>query len=461
MSRTRAPHLQSALRLAALTLALAGWRTTVSHAQSPQRAPLLPAATPIAASNIALLPSELTLADLYARVERRSPRYAAARSLADAARARVAGARRPPDPQLQFGLMNYRLPGLTPMEVLGMKQLQLMQMVPVAGKLRLSGRVADALATSAGARAQEVRWEQRSRVAMAFYDLYQADRAVAVALETRRLVQDIAATTQTMYAVGDGRQADVLRARVEVARMNEDIVRMETMRTAMASRLSGLLDEPLDTTRVTPSLPRLPEELPSLDALVSEAESNRPMVRAGEADLLAANNAERLARREIWPDLQIGVQYGQQRGAMGTERMGSLMLGASLPVFARSRQLQMRVEAGAMRSMARADLAAMRADTRARVAELYADFVRGRNLRALYRTTVLPQAEAAVTSSLAAYRVGVVNLMTLLENQMTVNRYRQELFALEAEQGKAIAELEMLIGRELFDANSRAARGEE
>jgi len=184
-------------------------------------------------------------------------------------------------------------------------------------------------------------------------------------------------------------------------------------------------------------------------------------VRAGEADLLAANTAERLARREIWPDLQVGVQYGQQRGAMGTERMGSLMLGASLPVFARSRQLQMRVEAGAMRAMARADLAAMRADTRARVAELYADFVRGRNLRALYRTTVLPQAEAAVTSSLASYRVGAVNLMTLLENQMTVNRYRQELFALEAEQGKAIAELEMLIGRELFDANSRVARGEE
>lgn len=342
-----------------------------------------------------------------------------------------------------------------------MKQLQLMQMVPVAGKLRLSGRVADALATSAGARAQEVRWEQRSRVATAFYDLYQADRAVGIAFETRRLVQDIATTAQTMYAVGDGRQADVLRARVEVARMNEDILRMETMRRAMASRLSGLLDEPLDTTHVTPSLPKLPEELPSLDALVSEAESNRPMVRAGEADLLAANTAERLARREIWPDLQVGVQYGQQRGAMGTERMGSLMLGASLPVFARSRQLQMRVEAGAMRAMARADLAAMRADTRARVAELYADFVRGRNLRALYRTTVLPQAEAAVTSSLASYRVGAVNLMTLLENQMTVNRYRQELFALEAEQGKAIAELEMLIGRELFDANSRVARGEE
>ena len=357
--------------------------------------------------------------------------------------------------------MNDRLPALAPMEGLGMKQLQLMQMLPLAGKLGLSGRVAEAQAAAAGERAQDVRWDQRSRVAMAFYDLYQADRAVAVAVETKRLVEDIATTTQTMYAVGEGRQSDVLRARVEIARMNEDIVRMGTMRTAMASRLRGLLDEPLDTTSVTPILPRLPDELPPLAALVDEAEANRPMVRAGEADLLAATAAERLARRELWPDLQVGIQYGQLGGAMGTERMGSLMLGASVPIFARDRQLQMRVEAGAMRAMARADLAAMRADTRARVAELYADFVRGRNLGVLYRTTILPQAQAAVTSSLASYRVGAVNFMTLLDNQMTVNRYRQELFALEAEQGKAVAELEMLIGRELFDANLRAQRGEE
>jgi outer membrane protein TolC len=131
--------------------------------------------------------------------------------------------------------------------------------------------------------------------------------------------------------------------------------------------------------------------------------------------------------------------------------MGSLMLGASLPVYGRSRQLRMRDEAAAMRNMSVADLAAMRAETRGRIAELYADYMRARNLRALYRTTVLPQAEATVTATFAAYRAGDVNLMTLLDNQMTVNRYRQELISLDAEQGKAIAEIEMLLGRALFD----------
>lgn len=382
---------------------------------------------------------------------------AAARALADAAWARTPGARRLPDPQLQLGFMNYEVPRLAPMATLGMTQLQVMQMVPVAGKLSLSGRVADAQAAGASARAVDVRWEQRARLAMAFYDLYVADRSLGVARETRQLVEDIAATAQAMYAVGDAQQADVLRARVDIARMNEEIVRMATMRTAMGARLAGVLDEPIDTTRLSPELPDLPNDLPTLDALVREAEANRPMIRAGEADVQAASAAERLARREIWPDLQVGVQYGQRGGAMGTERMGSLMLGASIPIFARDRQLQMRVEAGAMRAMAQSDLSAMRADTRARVAELYADFTRARNLGSLYRTAVLPQAESAVTASLASYRVGAVNLMTLLDNQMTVNRYRQELFVLEAELGKSLAELEMLIGRSL---TAPAAPGE-
>jgi hypothetical protein len=44
--------------------------------------------------------------------------------------------------------------------------------------------------------------------------------------------------------------------------------------------------------------------------------------------------------------------------------------------------------------------------------------------------------------------------MTLLDDRMTVNAYRQQLIALQAEEGRVWADLEMLIGRSLVDANS-------
>ena len=72
-------------------------------------------------------------------------------------------------------------------------------------------------------------------------------------------------------------------------------------------------------------------------------------------------------------------------------------------------------------------------------------------LGALYRGTILPQAHTTVSAALAAYRVGSVDFMTLLDDQMTVNQYRQDLFALEAQRGEALAELEMLLSRPLFN----------
>ena len=396
----------------------------------------------------------LILGEAYDLAARANPRLKAARAVVRAAHARIPSAKLPPDPQLQLGFMNYELPGLKPMDPLGMTQLQLMQMLPVGGKLGLAGDVAEARAAAEAERSADVAWDVRSRVAMAFYDLYATDQSLSVGRETLRLLQDARATAEAMYRVGEGRQADVLRAQVEIARMTEDTIRMQTMRTAMAARLNALLDRDATLAVPPPVLPAFPGSVPALDSLQTAAQENRPMVRAGREEVQAASASARLARRELIPDLQLGLQYGQRGGEMGTERMGSLMLGASVPIFARSRQLRMRDETIAMREMAEADVAAMRADTRADVAGAFANLTRARALAALYRNTILPQAEATAASALASYRVGGVDFMTLLDNRMVVNEYRQELFRLEAEEGRSWAELEMLLGRQLFDANS-------
>ncbi len=417
---------------------------------------VLPASGTIAAQ----APSPaLTLSEVYQRAGG-SPRVAAAVATAAASSARVASAKRPPDPEVQLGFMNRELPSLAPMKPLGMTQIQVMQMIPTPGKLGLAGRVASETAAAARYRATDAFWETRARAAMAFYDLYVIGHQIDIARETKQLVADIAKTSQTMYAVGEAKQADVLRSQVGVARMTEEIQRMESMRTAMLGRLTGILDQPQDSITGSPILPDLPDSLPPLATLIEEAERRRPMLQAGERDVAAATAGERLARKEIWPDLQLGVQYGWRGAEMGTERMGSLMIGAAIPIYARSRQLAMREEAAAMRLMSAADLAAMRAETRGRMIELYADYTKARNLGALYTTTIIPQAEGAVTASFSAYRVGSVDFMTLLDNQMSVNEYRQQLIAFAAEQGKAIAEMEMMLGRELFNPTltSRPAR---
>ena len=396
----------------------------------------------------------LLLGTVLDAVERANPRMDAARSGARASRARVPAATRPPDPQLQLGWMNYELPSLRPMDAIGMTQLQLMQMVPVAGKLRLAGAAATARADATATRVADVSFDLRTRAAMVFYDIYAVDGSLGVARGTLRLLQDIGDITVRMYQVGDGRQADVLRANVEQARMQEEIIRMQAMRATMMARMNALRNDPLNQPVGPTRLPLFPTVVPGLDSITRLADVGRPMIRAGAQDVDAADAAAQLARREIWPDLQVGVQYGQQPGPDGAQRMASLMVGASLPIFAKQRQYQMREETDAMRAMAAADLLAMRAETRGAVGEAYASLGRARRLAELYRTSVLPQARATVASSLAAYQAGTVNFMTLLDAQMTLNRFAAELFTLEADEGKAWAELEMLTGRVLVDAHT-------
>jgi outer membrane protein TolC len=173
------------------------------------------------------------------------------------------------------------------------------------------------------------------------------------------------------------------------------------------------------------------------------------MLESGRLGVAQAGTRADLVRKEIWPDPVIGFAYGQRGGEMGTERMGSAMIGFSIPIFAKSRQLRMRDEAAAMQAMANAELADMRAQVGARVGELLAELDRTRTLLGLYKSEILPQARANVQASFSSYRVGSVDFMTLVDAQMTVNEYEQEVYALMAEYGLSVAELEMTIGREL------------
>jgi outer membrane protein TolC len=122
------------------------------------------------------------------------------------------------------------------------------------------------------------------------------------------------------------------------------------------------------------------------------------------------------------------------------------MVGITIPLWAGARQLPLRREMAAMQSMEEARERGLYNETLARIAELHAEAQRARNLLSLYADAILPQAQASVESALSAYRVGRVEYLTLVQNQMTVNRYEIETVRLRSDYHRALAELEALIG---------------
>jgi outer membrane protein TolC len=386
----------------------------------------------------------LTLAEALRMAETANPMLRAARASAIAASARIAPAGALPDPELQFGLMNRMASDFgSTMDPMTMNQVQLMQMLPWPGKLGNARRAAARMAGAAQADALDQALMLAAQVRMAYYEVANADRSLEVMRRTQNLLRDFLQISTTMYAVGTAIQQDVLRAQVEVARMGEDITRMEQERVAMAARLNALLGREATTPVPAVELPEPGDELPPADSLIAGALERRPALVAGTERVAAAEATLAGARRELFPDFRVGVAY-QSRPAY--DDMISLMVGISLPIFAGRRQLPMRRQMAAMRDMAAAELLSARNETIARVVEMRARTERDRNLARLYRSSILPQARGAVQAALASYRVGRVSFMQLVDNQMTVNQYEIETIRLLADYQQALGELTALTG---------------
>ena len=393
-------------------------------------------------------PDTLRVADALRIAHEASPMLRAVRASAAAASQRVGPAGALPDPQLQVGLMNRMASDFgSTMDPMTMNQVQLMQMLPWPGKLGGAKRAARHTAAAARADAEEQERMLAAQVRMAYYQTAYADRALEVMGRTRDLLRTFLDVSTTMYAVGSAVQQDVLRAQVEVARMGEEITRMGQERVAMSARLNALLGR----SAMTP-IPGLElretdrGDLPPVDSLIAWALAQRPALVASVERVAAADASLSAARRELFPDFTLGVQY-QQRPQFPT--MVSLMVGINLPLFAGAKQLPMRREMAAMRDMAAAELANLQNETVARIIETRARAIQDQNLIRLYSGGILPQARAAVQAALSSYRVGRVTFMTLVDNQMTVNRYETEAYRLLADYHQAVGELEALVGREV------------
>ena len=238
------------------------------------------------------------------------------------------------------------------MPPLGMTQLQLMQMVPLGGKLGWPGRVAGAQADATSERAEDLVWDATQPdcdgVLRPLRNRPAAWRRTRDAARCSRPSPD---TAESMYRVGEGRQADVLRAQVEIAKM----VGGHAAHAGHARDHGGTPECAARTAARQTSIgapcfgPRSPTPMPDHGWLDSVAANGRPMIRAGLKDAQAADAIGSSSReKRSFPTSRSACSTASamrrppSRRQIGgtTERMGSLMIGASIPVFARDRQLR-------------------------------------------------------------------------------------------------------------------------
>jgi len=357
-----------------------------------------------------------------------------------------------PDPQLTLGAMNLPVNSFAfNQEPMTGKLVSLMQMFPFPGKLALATDMAEYEAAAVKFQQQEVRNQIIQMVKRAYYDLYAIDRARETIEKNKALMKQFVQVTEIKYATGSGLQQDVLRAQVELSKLEDDLIMWEQKRVAGTALLNALLnrdpDSRFEVTSQDLALPKDPLPLVSL----SEVEERRPLLRAWKERMGRAEAAVKLTRRDYWPNFTLGTSYNQRdnlANGMIMHDFFSVTVSLNIPLYYKRKQGAKVAEKELDRAAVAAEYENARAGVLAEIESLKADLERNRKRVELYQGGILIQAQQSLESALAGYQVGKVDFLTLINNWMMVENYELQYFFALADYRKALAGYELAIGRE-------------
>jgi outer membrane protein TolC len=399
-------------------------------------------------------PSELgegsTLADYLAYAAAKNPALQAAYYRWQAARERIPQAAALDDPQLTY---RYFIGGMGFGGDMEQRQgLGLSQPVPWPAKLLLRVRLAETEAQVEQKRLEVARFKLNYDVTVAYAEYWYLSQALAVTQENVRLMRYLEGVARARYTAGTGMHPDVLRAQMELGKLENDTRALRDLQGPTVAKLNAVLNRPVDSPLPWPKeTPAQAAPIDEKQLLASLREAN-PELKAMDLEVGRQDLRRRLARQDYMPDFMVGVEWmdmtATSGGMMEADDTWAVMAGMSLPIWWGKYAAGVR-EAQAMQQAA-VDERADKANTLAVDAKLAAYGLRDAQRRMdLYKDALLPKARQAIEAVQASYRTGAASLLEGIDAQRTLLEFELNYRRALAESWQRLAELEMLLGRQL------------
>jgi cobalt-zinc-cadmium efflux system outer membrane protein len=388
---------------------------------------------------------------LIAEALENNPEIQAALREREAARQRISPAGALDDPMIEAGVINAPLAS-SPFnrEDMTMKMIGLSQNLPYPGKRGLRQDVAAKDAEAVGYGYQETVNRITRGIKTAYIDLGLTLEMTKLVKKNKLILERFLRIAEGRYEVGQGSQADVLKAQTQVSRMTDELLKLARERPTIEAELIRALGRSANVAAPMPEPPQLREETLNLESLRETALRQRPQLLALQSLIARNDKALELARKAYYPDFNVRLSYGQRNNMLdGASRsdMVTMTMGVNLPIWRDSKLAPRVAESLALRDQAVSMYQAQRNEVSANLRQQVAMAEQNLKSARLYQTAILPQARLTVESALAAYRVNRVDFLTLLDSQMTVFNYEISLLTAMASYNKALAEIDLLTGK--------------
>ena len=229
------------------------------------------------ASTAASAQSTLTLAEAEQRALTGDPAIGALQARTRAMQDTAVADGQLPDPKLRTGIYNLPLDDFdASREPTTQLRLGIVQAFPRGDSLRYKQQQTEWMANAEQAKAETEQRKLVRDVRKTFLELYYQTQAEHVISKTRRLFAQLVDITQAHYATGRVSQQDVLRASLELSRLDDRTTRIrneaDRQRAMLAKWIGEAASTPLDS-----SFPDLPA-LPARDTIAADYRSTRSFV---------------------------------------------------------------------------------------------------------------------------------------------------------------------------------------
>ena len=380
------------------------------------------------------------LAEYVRYAEQHNPKLKQALARYKAALAKVPSASTWVDPRLTYGYFARPVETRTgPQEM----RFSAAQTFPWKGKLALKGRIAQQEAEVEGQRYETVRRSLIFEVKAAYYDCYFLDRAIAVTEENLRLLTHLEEVGRTRYRGGTGEHAPVLKAQVELGRLEDQLRSLRQQRRPAAARLNAALGRAAtDPVAVPDSLPMAALDLDE-EVLKGRLQAANPTLQMRQVQARAQSLGVELAGKQFYPDLTVSLDYIHigDRGENPLMAMASL----NLPLWRSSYEAEKR----AAKLSHQAALQGVADEENRLAAELELALYKQRDAQsrsALYRDSLLPKAEQALNITQRAFAADRSDFLAVIDAQRTLLEFQLAYERARTDQALHWAEIEKLVG---------------
>ena len=400
------------------------------------------AARPDADAALAAVTSATTLdrTALVRAVLARNPSIGAMRAAWHAAAADVRAAGTLDDPMVTYEVAPLSIAGSVPFG----QRVQVTQKLPWPGKRAVAGDIAAADAEMAHEDLRGMTVELAEMTSGLFDDYALVIQELAVNDHHRMTTEQMKKAVEAQLAAGRGSTQDALAAEVELGRMAQERVVLETERETIVARLDGLLHRAPDA-QLPPPAPIAPvvAEPPPLSQLLARA-AERPDARAATERIAGATARVQGAERAFYPDFEVMGSYDSMWGM--PEHRWMVGVGIEVPLQRGKRDADLDA-ARARVTQASDQLDRLRDDVKVDVFSARRAVVESNAIVTSYDQQLVPATRAQVEAALQGFVIGRNDFTAVITAERTAREIELASYRARTELSKRLAALDKATGR--------------